>query len=419
MSVAWQEKLGIWQSWLLVGMVFSLPFHSELLTNLLLLFILTFWLIEGRFAEKWLEMRQHPLFYPMMAYAALYPLSLLWTENTGWAVTLMSERHVIYWFFPILLTIVKKEHLIHYLTAFVLAMTISEGLSYLVWFQVISVPNIDPLDPAGFLGHWVYNPFLALAVYIMGYRLFFTKTNVSQKVFFSFFIITMTVNMFITGGRIGQLTFFALMFLLVVQLFYFKQMLLKGIAFAISGLVVVFLLAYNTSTIFHDRVSLAVEEIAHHDQTKKGSVNTRFIMWQKSWELFLTQPVLGSGVGDYPEDYNRHSKDAIPDTAMMGDYNPETRQLDGTRHMQPHNQYLFDLASFGLLGFSILLWMLYRLAIVAWQRDDVWRPIRLGIVLLVLMVNLTDSYLLVHQSFAYLFVILVATFWSARKDVYS
>jgi O-antigen ligase len=403
MSVAWQEKLGIWQSWLLVAFMFFLPISSAA-PNLLLLLILILWLVEGDFARKWQQMRAHPLLFPMMAYALLYPLSLWWTEDVAWGEHMVA-RHVIYLLFPVLLTVVRKEHLAYYLSAFIAAMTVSEVASYSVWFHLLQIPGIDPLDPAGFMGHWEYNPFLALATYLMGYALLFGQVSGWKRGLFIVFIITMSINMFITGGRIGQVAYFALLLLLFGQYFASRNLLWRGLGMSAVGLVAVFVLAYNTSSLFHERASLAVYEALHHDSTKTGSVNARFIYWQNTLVMSLERPFVGSGIGDFPQDYNRQVGAEAP--IHMSTFG------EGGGHSQPHNQYLFELASFGLLGVVVFVWLWRTIIVQAMRQHDMYTHIRWAFTILTLLIMLTDSYLLV-QAFSYLFVLMLAMFWQPQ-----
>lgn len=405
MPLLWRQKLSAWQSWLLIAFVFFLPISSAA-PNLILLLILVLWLVEADFARKWQQIRSHPLIYPMLAFALLYPVSLLWTEDMAWGQH-MVERHVIFFLFPLLLTVVKKEHLGLYFSAFIAAMTLSEMASYAVWFDWLAIPGIDPLDPAGFLGHWEYNPFLALAIYFMAYQLLFNPVASWQRWLFVVFIITMTINMFITGGRIGQIAYFALMGLLLLQYFSYKGRLKQGVLAGALALPLIFSIAYQSSDLFQTRVDRAIHEIQTHDETKTGSVNARFIFWQNTVAMIPEHLWLGVGIGDFPDAYNQFVGDRVPPETLMGKWG------EGTGHNQPHNQYLFELASFGVLGFAVFIWLFASLIRIALQSEGEWWRLRQAFVLLTLVIMLTDSYLLV-QAFSYWFVFMMATLWQPR-----
>ncbi|HQR81954.1 MAG: hypothetical protein B7Z05_06565 [Thiotrichales bacterium 32-46-8] len=405
MPLLWRQKLGAWQSWLLIAFVFFLPISSAA-PNLILLLILVLWLVEADFLRKWQHMRAHPLFFPMLAFALLYPVSLLWTEDMAWGLH-MVERHAIFLLFPLLLTVVRKEHLSLYFSAFIAAMTLSEIASYAVWFHWLAIPGIDPLDPAGFLGHWEYNPFLALAIYFMAYQLLFNPVASWQRWLFVVFIITMTINMFITGGRIGQIAYFALMGLLLLQYFSYKERLKQGVLAGAIALPLIFSIAYQSSDLFQTRVDRAIHEIQTHDETKTGSVNARFIFWQNTLAMIPEHVWLGVGIGDFPDAYNQFVGDRVPPETLMGKWG------EGTGHNQPHNQYLFELASFGILGFAVFAWLWFSIIRHAIRQSDSYAHWRWAFISLTLIVMLTDSYLLV-QAFSYWFVFMMAALWQPR-----
>jgi O-antigen ligase len=402
MSVAWQEKLGIWQSWLLVLVVFFLPIASTV-SNILLFIFLLIWIVEGDFLSKFQKVRSHPLTYPMLAYAALYPLSLLWTENIVWGEYLVS-RHLIFFIFPILITAIRKEHLFYYISAFVMAMTISELLSYSVWFGLIEVQGIHSYDPSGFSGlHNEYNNYLAFAVYLIGYSLLFENNSRFKIVFYLFFLATISINMFITGGRIGQIAYFAMIFLLFSQFFYSRGRLAVGLLSASFLSILILLVGYSQSQIFKDRFDLAVEQLTHHDESKSGSVNDRLNFWLNSIRMIPDRPFFGTGIGDFPEDYNRFVGDSAP--AKMA---PSSDV--GVFH-HPHNQYLYELVNFGIFGFVIFMWVFFSLIKEIFSLDMANKRLASAFTLLFLIIMLTDSYLL-NVDFCLLFVLMVAILWT-------
>jgi len=194
--------------------------------------------------------------------------------------------------------------------------------------------------------------------------------------------------------------------LLFGQFFSSRGQLWRGLSAAVLGLVAVFVLAYSSSDLFQTRVDRAIHEVQTHDNTKTGSVNARFIYWQNTLGMVTERPLFGSGIGDFPQDYN----------AFVGDDAPIHMSTfgEGGGHSQPHSQYLFELASFGLLGGLVFVWLFASLVRIALQRQGEWWRLRQAFIVLTLVIMLTDSYLLV-QAFSYLFVAMVAMVWT--RDV--
>ena len=79
------------------------------------------------------------------------------------------------------------------------------------------------------------------------------------------------------------------------------------------------------------------------------SLHQRLLMWDTSKEIFLTRPVLGSGVGNYQMAFAQNQ----PKTLLKY---PELRALKTTTNA-PHNEILFQLAQGGLVGVGLFVFM--------------------------------------------------------------
>lgn len=76
-----------------------------------------------------------------------------------------------------------------------------------------------------------------------------------------------------------------------------------------------------------------------------NSVGERFEMWRAAWHLFLRHPFLGIGTGAYQTGTGR--------LIAAGGITPFVGEYD-----HPHNDYFNALASFGIVGFMLLVAML-------------------------------------------------------------
>lgn len=79
------------------------------------------------------------------------------------------------------------------------------------------------------------------------------------------------------------------------------------------------------------------------------SLHQRLLMWDTSKEIFLSRPVLGSGVGNYQMAFAQHQ----PKTLLKY---PQLRELKTTTNA-PHNEILFQLAQGGLVGAGLFVFM--------------------------------------------------------------
>ncbi len=83
------------------------------------------------------------------------------------------------------------------------------------------------------------------------------------------------------------------------------------------------------------------------------SIDRRFVMYQQAWALFLEKPVLGVGLGNYKDNvqivYSRFGGRT---------YEPYYKILQNV-YAYPHNWFLTVLAENGIVGFTVLMWLLY------------------------------------------------------------
>jgi O-antigen ligase len=113
--------------------------------------------------------------------------------------------------------------------------------------------------------------------------------------------------------------------------------------------VLAFALAYTFVPLVHDRLKLIAEETAlfFTDQNIRSSVGDRFLMWKAALRMFLEAPLIGAGTGDYSRVIAAwHDAGIVP--AALLEFN------------QPHNIYLFSMATNGLAGLAALLFIFSR-----------------------------------------------------------
>ena len=135
---------------------------------------------------------------------------------------------------------VKKVIYKQIVILFVLAIFISEIFSYMIIFNLDEILHFFKLihysmcDPAPFSNHITYSVLLALMLLLL-IDMFLKNKNY----FLLLFIITATLNLFLNGGRTGQLSFILAM--LIYFWFYLKD-LKKFIIFVFAFFSIIFLI---------------------------------------------------------------------------------------------------------------------------------------------------------------------------------
>ena len=303
--------------YLLIAAFFFLPI-TVLGNNIAIWLIVILWFFSGNYKEKFQQIKNHSLALASILFFLIHVFALIWTENLDWGFEILRKMLPFLFVLPAFLTITRIENTKYYITAFLIAIAISLGLSYLIWLGIIEPLQIGygVDNPVPLMSHISYNPFLAFAFYLVVNKLLSGgKMPQLERAVYTFFSITMTFNMFITGGRAGQVMFFAAIIVLAFQ--YFKNSQVKAILFSLILIFCISVTAYFSSPIFQERVVQVSDEARSYmkygniapfpiyDAHMNSNVGTRIIFFINTSELIKKSPILGVGTGDFPAEYKK------------------------------------------------------------------------------------------------------------------
>tara|TARA_B100000787_G_scaffold163300_1_gene144830 strand:+ start:2709 stop:3845 length:1137 start_codon:yes stop_codon:yes gene_type:complete len=358
--------------------------------NVIVVFICILWMFSGNYKSKFHQITNNNLLMASIIFYALHLVGLLWTEDFSWGIHILHKMWYFLLFFPILYSITKRKYIKYYISSFLLAISLSEIASYLVWFEIVEpFKQATVYNPTPFMSHIQYNPILAFAIYLVLHEIFFNnKLKKLELSLYSFFAVSMSFNMFITGGRAGHVMFFSMIAILIFQYFYSQKIKAIVVIFIVSG--GLFFTAYQSSTIFNDRVNETVKSIKYYDSNKNTSLGIRIAMTQNSWEIILKNPIIGVGTGDFPSSYEKVNQKNTP-------------MLPNSRN--PHNMYILVLVQLGIVGlisfFSIFYFQIKQSFL---SKDKFIRDVGMTLPLLFLIIMWSDTYLLGHfTSLMYIF----------------
>ena len=125
--------------------------------NLIVVIICLIWLFSGDYKSKYTLIVNSKLLLASIFFFSLHVLGLLWTEDMSWGLHIIHKMWYFLLFFPVLFTIVRKDYIKYYVSAFLLAITITEIASYLIWFEVIEpFKNATVENPTPFMSDISY-----------------------------------------------------------------------------------------------------------------------------------------------------------------------------------------------------------------------------------------------------------------------
>lgn len=337
---------------LLILLAFVIPI-SIAAYNIVLGLITITWLLEGKWKEKWDRIRNQPVFKIMLIYFGFVVFSLLWTENlsSGWHYV---KQYYIFFALPIIYSSINRAYIPQILSAFLGAMIVSEIFSYLIYFDLMPFklkPTWSPSDPSPFMMHSIYSLFLVFSIFLMIIRIAYEKRTHLQTIIYVFFIVTMTLNLFLNSGRTGQFAFF--LALIVFIYLYYQLHWIKSLLLGLLISTLVFSISYLISPNFQNRTNETVQSILHaydKQEAKNDSTGQRFMMCQVASDIIWKNPLIGVGIGDERDHYHQTLDHCLPELKPY---------IYGFTDL--HNTYLKVFASTGIIGLGLFLWVFYMM----------------------------------------------------------
>jgi O-antigen ligase len=306
-----------------------------------------------------LQVIAHPLYAPMLAFAALVALQ--------WITGMTAYRHVTY------------AHMLLYFSygmlVFVITQTLrrTSQLDKLAWVLggygalVATSALIQGLVPSGKLygiwkperGGWVYGPYVnhnhyaGLMEMLAPFLLVLAATRFTRgnrKLVVGGIAALMAGTIFLSGSRAGMLALTLQAVLLVVLLRprqeNWKQHVILGICLALA----IGFLVWVGGNEFTQRLASIQSETQ-----QELSGGTRINIDRDCFRMWWARPILGWGLGTFPTAY------------------PQFRSFYTTFFVnEAHNDYLQLLAETGLIGFGIAVWFLMITFRRAWAKLDNW-----------------------------------------------
>jgi len=321
--------------------------------------LILFWLIEANFKEKYQLIKDNSLILAMIAFVGFSLLALLWSSDTVFALSYLKK----YWHFLVLVVIytsLDKKYIQYIFTAFLLGMLVSEIVSYGIFFEIWTKEGVYPHDPSPFVDHTSYSALLAFTTFILMYKIMLT-TDLKWRIFYLLYFFTAVSNLFINGGRTGQVIFFV--GIMIIGFLNIKCKF-RAISISLVGAFLFFMGAYSISPVFKTRMDytlLDMKKMVFEDDFR-GSLSARFALWKIGSENFLHSPLIGTGIGDEAE----HSQEDIKKYDL--EYFIST---NGTfYYVDYHNafvQYLVQLGMVGFILFLSLFYFMFRIKIDYWM----------------------------------------------------
>lgn len=335
-------------NYFLIAYAFSLPL-SKASTNLFESLILITWIIQWDWKNKYILYKNNLLILSLAMLMLLYTISIPWASSVEFALNYIAKfRH-----FLIILAIyssLNKEFIKRILSAFLSGMFLSEIMSYGIFFGLWHYKNILPSDPSPFMSHVDYSVYLAFTSVLLLTRLIDTEQkNFFVKLGYSLFFFSATANLFVNGGRTGQVTLIVLIYMSILLSFQHK---VKAFFVSTLLLITIFTLAYNFSPNFKQRLeqgSTGVYNMLYHDDFKSDGFSQRVSLWIIGVDNFKDHFFFGNGLGNDVKEIKYYANKRGFDAEFLSHFGDN------------HNMFLIVALQVGIFGLLIMFLIFYSI----------------------------------------------------------
>ncbi|MFC5272009.1 O-antigen ligase family protein [Adhaeribacter terreus] len=198
--------------------------------------------------------------------------------------------------------------------------------------------------------HVRYSLMVAFAI-LVGFRLwlkgFFVFGKWERKLLL-FITVWLFIFLHILAVRSGLVVFYAAAGLGLAFDFFFRKQYLRSF-FAGVGLIMALLAAFYTLPTFYNKFFLTIADVnrvSDEDSAHDYSITGRVYSYKVAMEVFEESPVFGVGIGNLDKELGDKYTKLFPEILERG-------------HLLPHNQFIFALVAFGIVGLVIFLVCFY------------------------------------------------------------
>jgi len=398
-------------NYLFIALIFLMPFDVVVM-NWIPPVIILLWIMEGNFKYKWDILKNCKIFWVLLTFILVMIVATfinppynhgIYPSNYFNGFDLIFRGYVISSLLIIIaITNLNKKTIKYMIYAFILSMFISEIKSYLIFFKIIRGRNYDPTP---FLSHSFYTAFLSFTIILLIDN-FFKIKNIYLKIFDLLFTLTATTNLFINGGRIGQVEFIFLI------LFYLIYKFRRNLKIILSGILVIFsvyIIAYHFSPVFKYRINVTLNSLnllkKRNSYFYRSSFGQRVLMWKIclddfKYDFSLKKLLLGNGFGKSKQEYNK----------IKDKYYKNTSFINHLTH--PHSMYVYLLFNGGIILLALYLYIIYSFFRLNFYEYDIYAKI-FG--LTVFFTSFTEDML--YRMYGMLFFVLFTGLFYAYRRI--
>jgi O-antigen ligase len=334
------------------------------------LIALTWW-VFNQYKAKQLEILKTPLYLPIWGFVVWSFITLFWVEDGYLATIMLAQFTSSALIFTLIINSFKNyDFVIKIPKALVISMTIVIIIGLIQYYYpdnyLIQNFFAQAAKPSSTFGN--KNMASHFVVMVLPLSMMFLLSAKNNFVIFRYSVVVILGFWYLMNAAARQAWVAMAVELAVLLVFILLDRYknkerafvksnnqIKNKFVAIVGIVLslIFVANIGTEGVFH-RGSSKLEFVKKIDVE---GVSSRFPAWVNTIEMIKDHPITGVGVGQWPESYPLYYDRKMKDTFF-----------DEKVHLSRlHNEYLEILADFGLVGYALLLWLVYLIVTRVWK----------------------------------------------------
>lgn len=401
-------------NYVLMAFAFFLPI-SHHIASIMMDIMVVLLLLSGNLKERFREVTRDKI---VIAFILMYSIHVFWmigSEHIHIALLKLKEFMYLLYIIPIAM-VLQKEFVLKVLGSFLMAMFVSELVSYGMSFGIVfPFVKVGIAANVPFMEFYTqYSTVLSITLGIILYQLLTNKNlTTGMKLFSILFFISASTNIFIVASRIGY-GLYAVSIVTVFMLVYKRQML-KIASYGGAVILVGYLVAYSSSELFRIRMMAAINDVqlmrqGHFDT----SLGARAAFYYYSYDVIKDHLFFGVGTGDHIAlvEHEILTKEPNPQEAKGIAHN-----IQSGHNASLHSEYLDTLVQFGLIGLMVFLNLFYQIYRYP-QKDHFLKMIHYLMVVLMLFESIgTVIFIQADVGMVFVFLISLTLVLPSKKNV--
>ncbi|AKD04454.1 O-antigen ligase family protein [Pontibacter korlensis] len=406
----------------LILLAVSLFSPKQIITNIAVLMLALFWMLNGNVKEKYRLLSRNPSAISFFVLFVLYCIGVLYTENIQEGIKSLETKASLL-VFPLILgsSTIKREHLYKTVLIFAFACVVLSMIALIYQtFVVIEKDDFNYFFSDGLVSIYAkqavyFALYVATSILLLCHHLYFlpSETSAKQRLIIVVSILFLLLILFLLASRATQIVLFTILVTSVIVIGVKKGRILHSsllVAALIAFVIGLSLLFPQTLARFKSLTNISYEfsntsDIYHfsgsYDDNQWNGLNLRLAKWVCAVDVIKEHPIAGVGTGDVKE-------------AMVQSYKNRKFVFAAQNRFDPHNQYLETAVSIGIAGLVVLL-ICYFLPLFNAIRYRSW--LLITFLLLIISSSLTESILSRSQgaTFSCFFLFLLLQYIIANK----